>query len=315
SGRLPYSTNYTVTIPAGTESTHGTTLDKQVSWTISTPRLALDRAVPDPNWATHVRLDQPLLLRFNQAVDARKVADAITLRGGGKQVELELIGAERWTESDLAPWIESWVTGGEQDWERARVVVLRPKQELAPNTKYTVKLPAGVYGEGPERSAAISFTFNTYPPLRLSQHKCDPSPCSASYGLLINASNQIRDARVIDKVHVSPEVEDLEIHEAWNGISLSGKFVGETSYEVTVDAGLQDIYGQQLAKPFKTKVKLGALDPDLQVWPRSQNPGIIEASAGHTIKLKVEGLRELEVIGTSFNSAELDSYYRSRWGY
>src|SRR5690606_36101155 len=97
SGRLQYSTNYIVTIPAGTESTHGTTLDKQVSWTISTPRLALDRAVPDPNWATHVRLDQPLLLRFNQAVDARKVADAITLSGGGKQVELELIGAERWT--------------------------------------------------------------------------------------------------------------------------------------------------------------------------------------------------------------------------
>lgn len=315
SGRLPYSTDYTVTIPAGTASTHGTTLDKDVSWTISTPRLALDRAVPDPNWATHVRLDQPILLRFNQSVDTAKVAEAITLEGGGKQVELELLPAERWTESDIAPWINSWVTGGEQDWERSRVMVLRPKQKLAPDTKYTVKLPAGVYGEGPERGDAIRFTFNTYPPLRLSQQKCDPSPCSASYGIHIAANNQITDARVVSKVHVTPEVEDLEINPGWNGISMSGKFVGETTYEVTVDAGLTDVYGQQLEKPFKTKVKLGPLEPDVQVWPRTQNPGIIEAKAGHTIKLQVAGIRELEIIGTSFNSAELSSYYSSRYGY
>ncbi|MFO7561535.1 MAG: Ig-like domain-containing protein [Enhygromyxa sp.] len=310
SGRLPFSTTYKITIPAGTESTHGTTLEKAVSWTIRTPKLALDRSIPDSRYPSrHVRLDQPVLLRFNQPVDAAKIAKAVTLAAGSKRVELELVDAGRWEEPELAPYIKSWVTGGEQEWERSRVVVLRPKHELAPNTKYTVKLPPGVYGEGPERSEAISFSFNTYPPLRLSAHKCDPSPCSASYGLRIDANNQIRDARIIDKVQVTPEVEDLQIHQAYNGISMTGKFVGETTYEVVVDAGLQDVYGQALAKPFKTKVKLGPLEPALQVWPRTQNPGIIEAKAGHTIKLKVEGLRELEVMGTSFNSAELDSYY------
>ncbi|HVH99848.1 MAG TPA: Ig-like domain-containing protein, partial [Enhygromyxa sp.] len=314
-GRLPYSTTYEVTIPAGTKSVHGTELEKDVSWTVRTPRLALERSVPSGDWDIHVRLDQPVLLRFNQAIDAKKVADAITLSGGGKQVAFELIPADRWKEPDLAPWIDQWVTGGEQEWERSRVLVLRPKQKLEPDTRYTVKLPAGVYGEGPERSDAISFSFSTYPPLRLSQHKCDPSPCSASYGLMIDATNQIRDARVIDKVHVTPEVEDLEIHEGWNGISMTGKFVGETTYEVTVDAGLQDVYGQQLAKPFTTKIKLGPLDPDLQVWPRQQNPGIIEAKAGHTIKLQVAGLRELEIIGTSFNSAELPEYHTARYHY
>jgi uncharacterized protein YfaS (alpha-2-macroglobulin family) len=314
-GRLPYSTTYEVTIPAGTKSTQGTTLEKDVSWTVRTPRLALERSVPASEWDTHVRLDQPLLLRFNQSVDAHDIAKALTLEGGGAKVELELIPADRWQETDLAPWINSWVTGGDQEWERSRVVVLRPKHKLEADTKYKVKLPAGVYGEGPERSDAITFSFSTYPPLRLSQHKCDPSPCSASYGLTIDANNQIRDARVIEKVHISPEVEDLEIHEGWNGISMTGKFIGETTYEVIVDAGLEDVYGQQLAKEFKTKVKLGPLDPDLQVWPRTQNPGIIEAKAGHTLKLQVAGLRELEIMGTSFNSAELGDYFESRYHY
>ena len=49
---------------------HGTELEKEVSWTIRTPKLALQHSVPAENWSTHVRLDQPVLLRFNQSVDA-----------------------------------------------------------------------------------------------------------------------------------------------------------------------------------------------------------------------------------------------------
>src|SRR5690606_37894793 len=154
-----------------------------------------------------------------------------------------------------------------------------------------------------------------YSPLHLSPHRCDPSPCSASYGLMLDANNQIRDARVIDKVHVTPAVEDLVINSGWSGITLSGEFVGNTTYEITVDAGLEDIYGQGLAKPYTAKVRLGPLEQNLQVWPRAINPGIIEAKAGHTIKLKVEGLRELEIMGGSFNSAELENYYNTRYSH
>mgnify|MGYP006218816149 CR=1 FL=1 len=35
------------------------------------------------------------------------------------------------------------------------------------------------------------------------------------------------------------DVEDLQVSSGWNGITLSGKFVGETSYTVTVEAGGQ----------------------------------------------------------------------------
>ncbi|WP_181197349.1 Ig-like domain-containing alpha-2-macroglobulin family protein [Enhygromyxa salina] len=314
SGRLPFSTNYEITIPAGTSSTHGTELGKDVAWTISTPTLALDRSVPYANGATHVGLDQPLLLRFNQPVNASAVAEALTLAAGSKRVALELVPESRWADEDLAPYINQWVTGDDQAWERSRVVVLRPTTRLAPNKKYRVELPAGVYGEGPERGAKISFSFSTYPPLKLSPSRCDPAPCSASYGLTINASNHIRDARIIDKVHVSPEVEDLEINAGYGGIYLSGDFIGDTTYSVTVDAGLEDIYGQELAKPYKAKVRLGPLERSLRVWPQTKHPGIIEAEAGHTLELEVTGLRELEVMASSFNGAELEDYYAYNGG-
>jgi len=314
SGRLPFSTRYAVTIPAGTESTHGTTLGKPVAWTITTPTLAVERSVPAySGLSTHVGLDQPIVLRFNQPVNAEAIAAGLTLAAKSKKVALELVPEGRWADEGLASLISAWVTGGEQAWERSRVVVLRPRTALTPNTTYTVALAPGVYGEGPLRSAAIRFNFKTYPPLILSPRRCDPAPCSASQGLHIEATNQIRDARVIDKVRVTPVVEGLQINQGWGGITLTGEFVGDTTYEVTVDAGLEDVYGQRLAQPYVAKVRLGPLDRSLSVWPKAQSPGIIEANAGHTIQLRVTGLRELEVMGASFNSARLGQFYGGSW--
>ena len=309
SGRLPFSTEYKVTIPAGTQSTQGTELNKAESWTITTPTLAIDRAMPYDG-ASHVKLEAPIVLRFNQPIDADAVLAKLSLKGGGKSFGLARIPEDQWQQDGLREFVSQWVTGSESAWERARVLVLRPSTELEPDTKYTLSLPAGVYGEGPLRSKALSLRFDTYPPLKLSVSRCDPSPCSASYGITLEATNQIRDARVEAKVHVTPEVEDLQVSSGWNGITLSGKFVGETSYEVTVDAGLEDIYGQSLAKPFSAKVALGPLEPGVVVWPKTKHPGIIEAKAGHTIQLKVTGIRELELMASSFNSTQLAEYYR-----
>ena len=311
-GRLPFSTTYTVTIPAGTTSTQDTQLAKDVSWTITTPALALDRAVPHQYGATHVDLDDPILLRFNQPIDAEAVTAALELKGGGKAVALQRVPESEWTDAKAEPWqqwINQWVVGGEQDWERARVIVLRPTSELKPNTTYTVTLPPGVYGEGPNKSAKIAYSFTTYPPLKLSPQKCDPAPCSASYGITIEATNQIRDARVAAKVHVTPEVENLEVTAGWGGIFIDGDFTGDASYEVVVDAGLEDVYGQQLAKPYKQKVRLGPLERDLKVWPKAKFPGIIEAKAGHTLQIKVAGLQSLEIMASSYASAEIDEYH------
>jgi uncharacterized protein YfaS (alpha-2-macroglobulin family) len=313
-GRLPFSTKYTITIPAGTKSTHGTELAKDETWEITTPTLAIDRSAPYDD-QTHWLLESPLVLRFNQPVDAKKLASVIELRGGGKTIALEQLPESRWQDDGLKEAISAWVTGTDEAWERARVVVLRPTSKLSPNVTYKLEIPAGVYGEGPERSNKLSLDFSTYPPLKLSVAKCDPMPCSASYGITLEATNQIRDARVVEKVHVSPEVEDLEIDEGWNGISLTGKFVGDTTYTVTVDAGIEDVYKQTLAKPFKASVKLGPLEPGVSVWPQTKNPGIIEAKAGHTIQIKVTGVRELEVMARSFNSTELASYYRHNGSY
>jgi len=309
-GRLPFSTRYEIEIPAGTESTQGTTLAKAVRWSITTPSLALERSYPAAADDAHVVLDRPIVLRFNQPVDAEAITAALRLRGRGKSLALEHIPASRWGEDQFAPHLLGWVPS-EDGWERDRIVVLLPKTPLDPNTRYSVELAPGVYGEGPLRSAKIKFKFKTYPPLKLSVGRCDPAPCSATYGIHLEASNQITDARIIDRVHVEPPVDDLRIDPSWRGIQISGDFEGERSYKVTVDAGIEDTFGQHLAKPFSATVKLGALERNLQVWPQTQHPAIIEASAGHTIKLQIAGQRELEIMAVSFGSDDIEKHYNS----
>lgn len=309
-GRLPFSTEYTITIPAGTESTHGTTLAKAVSWTVRTPKLGLASSYPAASGgSTHVRLDEPIVLRFNQPVDRAAIAKAITLKAKGKRVALQAVAEDQWDSERYSRWTASWHGEDGRADERARMVVLQPSEALKPATSYTVELPAGAYGEGPLRSDAIRFSFSTYPPLTLSLQRCNPAPCSASAGIHINASNQIRDARVDAKVHVEPAVENLSVHAGWYGVDLRGDFIGDTTYEVTIDAGLEDQYGQALAKPFRATAKLGPLEPELRVWPESKHPGIIEARAGHTIQLRVAGLETLEIMGASFSAADLHDYY------
>src|SRR5688500_12389941 len=46
-GRVPFSTTYTMTVPAGTESTSGAKLDKAVEWKITTPALQLESMSPE----------------------------------------------------------------------------------------------------------------------------------------------------------------------------------------------------------------------------------------------------------------------------
>jgi hypothetical protein len=49
-----------------------------------------------------------------------------------------------------------------------RTLVLRRRQQAPPDTAYTLTIPAGAYGEGPNASKALTSKFRTYPPLTLT---------------------------------------------------------------------------------------------------------------------------------------------------
>jgi hypothetical protein len=297
-GRLPLSTTYTVRVPAGSTSVAGNKLDKETSWTITTPTLAIDSTDPwDGTEGTG--LDQKVTLTFNQPVQRTALVAALTWKGGGKTVAFTA------SEPENAELLEKW--------QRDRIVVLTPTAKLSPDTKYTLALPAGVFGEGPEKSKALSTSFSTYPPLRLTKPECG-SPCYAGSGLSIAATNQIVDPKAAEKVHVTPAVTNLDVTALYSGIQITGDFIGDTTYKVTVDAGLVDVHGQALAKPFTMSQRLGPFYPSISLATAAKNPTVIESSAKHEIDLRIAGLNTLEISGVGFAPGDLDKYINGRTG-
>lgn len=295
-GRMPFSTHYTVTVPAGVKSTDGKALADRHAWTFSTPKLQLESSSP---WtgSTEVELQPTIALRFNQAIERRALVGSTTLSGGGKTFELAVVPPRPAMPSDKEEVARL----------EARSISVVPVKKLEPNTRYTLKIGAGTFGEGPDKSDPITVSFSTYPPLRLSKTPCSDT-CWSTNGISLTSTTTLDDPLVESKVHVDPAPADLHVSASWYGIQLTGDFEGKKTYEVTVDPSLTDSHGQTLGKTFKAKVKLGPPFPTLQLSSYGSNPGVIEKAAAPTIDFKIAGLSHVEVNARAFGADEVETF-------
>ncbi|MCH9682339.1 MAG: Ig-like domain-containing protein, partial [Deltaproteobacteria bacterium] len=294
-GRMPLSTEYTVTVAAGVTSTWGKSLDRDFSWTLSTPALALESSSP---WdgSDQVDLSPVITLGFNQAIERTALVGALTLSGKGDRLGVKLASP---------PKAKPTVT--EPEWKAARKVRVVPERPLRTNTRYTLTLPPGVYGEGPTKSGAISLRFNTYPPLEVSKASCY-GVCHANYGIALQTTNPLDDPDIAAKVHVDPEPAELQVTASWSSIQLSGKFEGKTRYTVTVDAGLKDTYGQTLPRDFKTSVTLGPPSPVVSLATSAASPVVIERAASKDLELIVAGVKNVELMARALPVGEIPEF-------
>ncbi len=306
-GRMPFSTDYEVTIPAGVESTDGTALAADHTFAFSTPTLALVSSSP---WsgADQVELLPVIRLVFNQPIQRRALIAATHLRAGGKEAALAVI----------PPLLAMPDEAEETTLLRERTIEFVPSTPLDPDKSYTLKVDPGVYGEGPKASGAVTVSFSTYPPLLLS--KADCGKCWASYGISLDATTSISDPKLDTKVHVTPTVANMSVYGSYRGIQISGDFEGNTTYKVTVDAGVTDTHGQKLAKPFSTSYKLGPQYPSVSLKSYGSNPAVIERAADKTIDLKIAGISELELTARALEPDDfaefLDAYSSDgKWGW
>ena len=313
-GRMPFSTTYTATIAAGEKATGGAELAKPVTWKFSTPLLALESA--QPSEYEQAELDTYVVVRFNQDVQEGALVAALKLAGGGSQVAVHAVPQAQW--SALAEPFRSQALAGRAE----RTLVLRPQGALRPDTLYTLTIPPGAYGEGPNASKALTTKFRTYPPLRLSAPNCkDPYAYACSVdGVTIEATTPVvDDPELAARVRVTPEVPGLEVS-GGGGITLTGKFRGLGTYTIEVDAGVRDTYGQTLEKPWRGTVTLKALDPSLVVDGVTRDPVVLEPSHRGVLDLKAAGLTDVEVRSKQFAVDELratlqgrSSYYDEDW--
>ncbi len=302
-GRMPFSTTYTAAVEAGETSTSGAKFGKRVQWQFSTPLLAIEQVQPS-DYDT-AELDSIIVVGFNQDIKRDVLAAAVKLSGRGQTVAVQVVAPSEY--GGLPEPYRSQALAGRAE----RSLVLRPASKLQADTRYTLTIPAGVYGEGPNPSKPISSGFSTYPPLTLTAPDCTSRyswNCNPSSGINLGASNPVVDEPgLAARVRVTPEVPGLEVTAA-GGIHLAGKFKGLGTYTVEVDPGVRDVHDQTLQRPFKTTFTLKPLDPLLLLDGVMHDPVVLEPSHSGVLDLKVAGLREVEVRARSLDAQQLNAF-------
>jgi len=257
--RLPKATEYQVTVPAGTVSATGGILAEAVSWTFSTPPPIMINYFPahDPQ-----PRDPIFFISFDQRIDPAAVLSTIQVTAEGRSVSLKLA-----TEEDIeANKSVSRMVGytGESRW-----LAFKAQELLPADTTINVQIGPGTpSAEGPLVTEDLqSFSFRTYAPLRIEDHGCSwgyDDNCPPLTPFYIRFNNPI-DFDIYDDsmLSINPEIPGATINIFGDTITIRGATQGSTTYRVTVDEDIQDIFGQKLGKDAKLTFKVGTAEPRL----------------------------------------------------
>lgn len=259
--RLPKSTRYKVTVPAGIASAKGEKLAQEVSWEFSTPTIQVEAF--HPSHGPQV-LRPVCFVRFDQRVDPAAVLAAMVMQSNTSvNVPLRL-ATEDEIKKDAA--VSGLMEYAKKEFE-GRHFAFVPAQELTPATSYTVRIGPGLASlEGPEKTKEpLIHSFSTYEPLRIDDQNCQPKhKCRPPYSMYLRFNNPLDEEKFNPElVKVSPAVDDLEVTARGNTLVLTGRIKGRREYRVTVGAGLTDTFGQTLGSAQERTFHYQEAEPDL----------------------------------------------------
>ncbi len=264
--RFPMATKFTARVPAGTKSVTGQALQKEVVWTFTTPPPKVESMIP-ANQIT--RRDALMFISFDQEINAEAVLRTLTVTGGGKPLSVRLATSEE-IEKDAS--ISYYAKQAQpKRWLAFRAVNPDGSTEnaLPAASPVSVVVRKGTpSAEGPiPTSADQSYSFQTYGAMKFASSWCDgynSKNCSPTDSWYMLFTNPIDGAGFVkDKVKVEPPIEGLNIYPSGQYIILTGIKKGRTSYKVTVDNSVKDVFGQTLEGPANTIFKVGTAEKEL----------------------------------------------------
>lgn len=281
--RLPAATEYEVTVPAGTESANGTTLAETVTWTFATPSPTITSFVGNDQTTG---LEPVFVAVFDQRVEPEAVLATTRLVAGGNEVAIRLASQD---EVDADATARNAVASALD----ARTVAFRPVEPLPPDANFTVQIGPGTpSAEGPRTTnLASEYGGRTFGSLEITATRCNGGgACEPGTPFTIEFSNALDpDAFTADLISIEPEIAGLEVNVFGNVIELFGATVGRTTYAITLDGSLQDVFGQTLVDDATVDFKVGSARPALQgldrEWitldPGAERPHVAVTTVNH----------------------------------
>jgi len=266
--RLPYSTLFTVRIPAGTKSVTGQTLPQEFTWQFETPRPVVIGTKPYKQ-QTHVELNHSILLRFNQKVNPEAVARFVSIEERGMQgVVYPLYAA---------------LTPPEKTRDRENSVLLVPNQPLTKGGSFVVRCKEGLPGVEGVLGMASEFllTFSTYGDLRFvrleNQDRFNPSE-----SLHMLFTNPVIPKDVLKRLSFFPPLairaDDYADAYTTTEPVFGLPFRAEQEYVGTITPGLSDRFGNVMTDTVRFKFRTGSYPPFVGL---TTGQGVLEAYEAH----------------------------------
>ncbi|MBT8202767.1 MAG: hypothetical protein HKN74_00455 [Acidimicrobiia bacterium] len=281
--RLPMATSYRVEIPAGTTSETGGRLAETVSWEFTTPPVQVQSFQPQGDSLT---LEPVFLVVFDQRVDAAAVLDTITLTAGGDQKAIRLA-----TDDEIAA--DDRIGNRTDGLLENRWLAFRAVEAFEPDTALAIQVgPQTPSAEGPRVSdGSERFTARTYAPLAIDDFSCQGNDrCEPGRSLWISFNNPLDlDAFDPSMIRIEPTLAGMSVFADYDSISIRGATVGGTTYRVTVDADLPDVFGQTLGDDERVEFDIDDARPYLDQFrnrlitldPLADEPALSVTTVNH----------------------------------
>ena len=249
-GRMPGATRYTVRVPDTVEDVTGIGLGAEFVWEFETEPLQLLEIWPGAGAREPGRLDTPIVLGFNQAIDASRLVDYLMVLAGGRDIEFNVL------RSRLHP-LPDGARGLLERYPENRTLVLQPRSPLPADTTVTVALQTlAPSAEGPLPTTHIQrSSFRTRGEFRLEDAYCS---CRPGEPFLAWFNHEL-DAESVssDLIRVEPPLPGGVVEVEWDSLSIRGETRANTTYTLTFLPGLRDVFGQSLSEPQSVRVHVG----------------------------------------------------------
>ncbi|MEP6903800.1 MAG: Ig-like domain-containing protein, partial [Actinomycetota bacterium] len=264
--RFPMATKFTARVAAGTKSATGQVLQKDVTWTFTTPPPKVETMIPNGQVTNREAL---MFVSFDQEINAEAVLSAIKVTGGGKPLTLRLATPE---EIDTDGSVSYYAKQAQpRRWLAFRAITNEglTKDALPPDSAITINIPKGTpSAEGPLTTLKDQgFSFRTYGAMKFVGGWCSyqgSKTCTPADSWYMQFTNPI-DGATFDKsmVKIEPPVEGLSIYPSGNYLYFQGNKKGRTVYKVTLENRIKDTFGQLLDKPAAATFNVGSADANL----------------------------------------------------
>ncbi|HYR12367.1 MAG TPA: alpha-2-macroglobulin family protein [Longimicrobium sp.] len=257
-GRMPGATEYTVSIPAGTQSAAGGRLEEAASWTFTTTPLSAMGGQP---YGSSVGLEPVIVIQFDQRINRAALLPHIQLLADRQSIPVRLA-----TPAEIEA--DATAKALAQHGDSIHWIAVRPVRPLPRNAGVQVTVETGApSAEGPLRTAhAQSWSFRTYGPLAINHSICSGinNRCRPGNPFYIGFTNPLDTAAFRPaQVRVEPAIAGMRVSVLEQALVITGRTLPNTRYTVYLDAGIRDVFGQTLGEPQQRTFDVAAPYPQL----------------------------------------------------